>query len=63
MPSVLPNAITSAWAQTKGISKQTMAPVPSNDASKQNTNEATFALMLCQRDSCNPDVIGGPKEW
>ena len=44
----------------KGISRQSV--VPSTDASKQNTSKATFALMLCQRDSCNTDVIGGPKE-
>ena len=44
----------------KSISRQIV--VPSTDASKQNTNEATFASMLCQGDSCNTDVIGGPKE-
>ena len=31
----------------KGISRHTV--VPSVNASKQNTNEAIFALMLCQR--------------
>ena len=43
-----------------GIAGQTV--VPSTDTSKQNTREATFALMLCQRDSCNTDVNGIPKE-
>ena len=32
--------------------------VPSTDASKPNASEAAFALMLCQCDSCNTDVIG-----
>ena len=45
----------------KGISRQTV--VPSTEANKQNTSEATFALMLCQCDSCNTDIIGGAKEW
>ena len=45
----------------KGIYRQPL--VPSTDAIKHNTSEATFALMLCQYDSCNMDVIGGPKGW
>ena len=39
----------------KGISRQTV--VPSTDASKQNTGEASFALILCQRDSCNENQV------
>ena len=44
----------------KGISRQTV--VPSTDASKENTCEATFALMRCQCVSCNTNVIEDPKE-
>ena len=44
----------------KGISRQTV--VPSTDASKENTCEATFALMRCQCVSCNTKVIEDPKE-
>ena len=40
----------------KGISRQIV--VPSTDASKPNTSEATFALMLYQHDSCNTEGIG-----
>ena len=39
----------------KGISRQTV--VPSTDASKENTGEATFALMWCQCGSSNTNVI------
>ena len=44
----------------KGISRQ--AVVPSTDASKENTCEATFALMRCQRVSSNTNLIEDPKE-
>ena len=44
----------------KGISRQTV--VPSTDASKENTCEATFALMRCQCVSSNTNVIEDPKE-
>ena len=44
----------------KGISRQTV--VPSTDASKKNTCEATFALMQCQCVSSNTNVIEDPKE-
>ena len=44
----------------KGISRQIV--VPSTDASKENTCEATFALMLCQCVSSNTNVIEDPKE-
>ena len=44
----------------KGISRQTV--VPSTDASKENTCEATFALMQCQCVSSNTNVIEDPKE-
>ena len=44
----------------KGIPRQ--AVVPSIDASKENTREATFALMPCQCASSNTNVIGDPKE-
>ena len=44
----------------KGISWQIV--VPSTDASKENTGEATFALMWCQCVSCNKNVIEDPKE-
>ena len=40
----------------KGITRKTV--VPSTDASKENTCEATFALMQCQCDSSNTNVIG-----
>ena len=43
----------------KGISRQTV--VPSTDASKENTCEATFALMRCQCVS-HTNVIEDPKE-
>ena len=44
----------------KGISRQTV--VPSTDASKENTCEATFALMRCQCVSSNTNIIEDPKE-
>ena len=44
----------------KGISRQIV--VPSTDASKENTCEATFTLMLCQCVSSNTNVIEDPKE-
>ena len=44
----------------KGISRQTV--VPSTDASKENTCEATFALMRCQCVSSNTNFIEDPKE-
>ena len=44
----------------KGISRQIV--VPSTDASKENTCEATFALMRCQCVSSNTNVIEDPKE-
>ena len=44
----------------KGISRQTV--VHSTDASKENTCEATFALMRCQCVSSNTNVIEDPKE-
>ena len=44
----------------KGISRQTV--VPSTDASKENTCEATFALMRCQCVSSNTNVNEDPKE-
>ena len=33
------------------------------DASKENTREATFALVRCQCVSVNTNVIEDPKEW
>ena len=48
------------WGDCKGISRQTV--VPSTDASKENTCEATSALMWCQCVSSNTDVIEDPKE-
>ena len=44
----------------KGISRQTL--VPSTDASKENTCEATFALMRCQCVSSNTNGTEDPKE-
>ena len=44
----------------KGISRQTV--VPSTNASKENTCEATFALMRWQCVSSNTNVIEDPKE-
>ena len=44
----------------KGISRQIV--VPPTDASKENTCEATFALMRRQCVSSNTNVIEDPKE-
>ena len=41
----------------EGISRQTV--VPSTDASKENTCEATFAFMWCQCVSCNTNQASG----
>ena len=47
-------------ADCKGTSRHTV--VPSTDGSKENTCEATFALMRCQCVSSNTNVIKDPKE-